>query len=145
MQSHAWAIRTTINPNIKHSPSHLAFLQDMIFRRAIKIDWETVLKNRTRLAKLLNAKENNSRINKHYHPGDQVLIVKDSAEHHSQSKMDKPTQGPFIITKLFSNGTVEINRNTSTEAAFRHRMKKTIKTPFFMGENDKQSCIIFTF
>jgi hypothetical protein len=27
-----WAIRTTINPNIKHSPCHLAFNQDMIFR-----------------------------------------------------------------------------------------------------------------
>jgi hypothetical protein len=28
----AWAVRTTINPNIKHSPCHLAFNQDMIFR-----------------------------------------------------------------------------------------------------------------
>jgi len=28
----AWAVRTTINPLIKHSPCHLAFNQDMIFR-----------------------------------------------------------------------------------------------------------------
>jgi hypothetical protein len=31
----AWAVRTTINHNIKHSPCHLAFNQDMIFRRAV--------------------------------------------------------------------------------------------------------------
>jgi hypothetical protein len=72
-------------------------------------------KNHARLTKLSNAKENTSQINKHYHPGDQVLIVKDSAECCSQSKMDKPTQGPFIITKVFSNRTDEINCNTSTK------------------------------
>jgi hypothetical protein len=27
----AWAVRTSINPTIKHSPCHLAFSQDMIF------------------------------------------------------------------------------------------------------------------
>jgi transposase InsO family protein len=34
----AWAIHTTINPTIKHSPCHLAFNQDMIFCRAVEID-----------------------------------------------------------------------------------------------------------
>ncbi len=33
----AWAVRTTINPNIKHSPCHLAFNQDMIFRWAVAV------------------------------------------------------------------------------------------------------------
>jgi transposase InsO family protein len=38
----AWAIRTTVNPDLKYSPCHLAFQQDMLFRRAVAIDWNHV-------------------------------------------------------------------------------------------------------
>jgi hypothetical protein len=38
----AWAIRTTINPAIKHLPCHLAFNQDMIYRRAVQLDWNSI-------------------------------------------------------------------------------------------------------
>jgi len=38
----AWAVQTTINPLIKHSPCHLAFNQDMIFRCAEQVDWNNI-------------------------------------------------------------------------------------------------------
>jgi hypothetical protein len=38
----AWAVCTTINPTIKHSPCHLAFNQDMIFRHAVQINWDAI-------------------------------------------------------------------------------------------------------
>jgi len=34
----AWAVRTIINPSIKHSPCHLAFHHDMIFCKAIDVN-----------------------------------------------------------------------------------------------------------
>jgi hypothetical protein len=36
----------------------------------------------------------------HSSSGDHILIVKDSSDQHNQSKMDKPTQGPYKITSL---------------------------------------------
>jgi hypothetical protein len=56
-----------------------------------------------------------------------VLIVKDSTERRCQSKMDRPTQRPFTITRVFSNnGTVEIKRNTSTKVIHIRRLKHFI-------------------
>jgi hypothetical protein len=34
----AWAVHTSVNPAIKHSPCHLAFNHDMIFRCAVTIN-----------------------------------------------------------------------------------------------------------
>jgi transposase InsO family protein len=56
----AWAIRTTISPELKYSPCHLAFSKDMLFRRAISIDWTHVHKVRATQATASNIKENKS-------------------------------------------------------------------------------------
>jgi hypothetical protein len=50
----SWAVRTTINPSIKHSPCHLAFNQDTIFCRAAKVDWEFIHATRHQLVKASN-------------------------------------------------------------------------------------------
>jgi len=109
LDSVAWAVRTTVNPTIKHSPYHLAFSQDMIFHQAVKIDWDNIHNNCLKTLKASNDKENKTRIPIQYAPGDKILIVLDSDERHVQPKMNKPTKGPFIITKVHHNGTVEIN------------------------------------
>jgi len=111
----AWAVRTTINPNIKHSPCHLAFNQDMIFCCAVSVDWEAINQERQRLVAASNTKENKSRFNKQYATGDQVLIVLDADERRSQPKMSAPTKGPFAITQVNPNGTVKINRGNVAE------------------------------
>jgi hypothetical protein len=111
----AWAIRTSINPNIKHSLCHLAFNQDMIFRRAVKVDWNIIHNERQKLVAASNCKENQSRLNKQYLPGDKILIVLDADERRSQPKMSAPTKGPFTITRVHNNGTIEITRGRVTE------------------------------
>jgi hypothetical protein len=123
LDSVAWAIRTTVNPNIKYSPCHLAFSQDMIFRQAIQIDWDNIHSNRLKLLEASNAKENKSRLIQPYTPGDKILIVLDPDERRSQPKLNKPTKGPFTITKVHSNGTVEINRGSFTEIINIRRIK----------------------
>jgi hypothetical protein len=111
----AWAVRTTINPSIKHSPCHLAFNQDMIFRRAVSVNREAINQERQRLVAASNDRENKSRLNRQYAPGDQVLIILDTDERRSQPKMNAPTKGPFIITQVNPNGTVKINRGNVVE------------------------------
>jgi hypothetical protein len=95
----AWVIHASINPAIKHSPCHLAFKYDMIFCHAATIDWNIIHNECQKLVAASNQKENQSRHNKEYSPGDQVLIILDADEHRSQPKMNTPTHGPYTINK----------------------------------------------
>jgi ribosomal protein L21E len=128
----AWAVRTTVNPLIRHSPCHLAFNQDMIYRRAITVNWENVHLERHKSVAASNEKENKSCITKHYKPGDNVIIVLDPDEQRTHPKMSQPTKGPYIITKVNNNGTVEINRGSFHETinlpsqTIQHLIKKYI-------------------
>jgi hypothetical protein len=106
---HCLAVCTTINPTIKHSPCHLAFNQDMIFRHAVQINWDAIHHKRQISVIISNAKENKSCLTHQCTPGDKVLTVLDSDKHHGQPKMNQPTKGPFTITTVHNNGTVDIN------------------------------------
>jgi hypothetical protein len=119
----AWAVRTTVNPNIKHSPCHLAFNHDMIFRRAINIDWNVINNERRKLLEVSNTKENKSRLPQQYSPGNQILILLDADERRGQPKLSVPTRGPFTITAVHTNGTVTINRGNITETINIRRIK----------------------
>jgi hypothetical protein len=120
-----WA--ATFTPNIKHSPCHLAFNQDMIFHRTVSVNWEAINQERQRLVAASNTKENRSRLNKQYAPGDQVLIILDADERSSQPKMSVPTKGPFTITQVNPNGTIKINQGNVAETINIHRLK-----PYFI-------------
>jgi hypothetical protein len=124
----AWAVRTTVNPTIKHSPCHLAFSQDMIFCHAIKVDWETINSNRQKILAASNTKENKTRTTKQYLSGDQVLIILDPDKRQSQPKMSRPTKGPYTINTVHTNGTVEINRGNFIETINIRRLKPFIST-----------------
>jgi hypothetical protein len=124
----AWAIRTTINPAITHSPCHLAFNQDMIYRHAVQLDWNRINQERRQLLEASNNKENRSRINKNYLPGDQVLIVLDADERCSQPKLNQPTKGPYTITRVHPNGTVDIDRRHFMETINIRRVKPYFTT-----------------
>jgi hypothetical protein len=89
----AWAVRTTVNPVIKYSPSHLAFNQDMIFHQATIIDWNAVNRECNKLIEASNKRENSARIMQQNAAGDKILIVLDPEERRSQPKMGKPTRG----------------------------------------------------
>jgi hypothetical protein len=119
----AWAIRTTVNPTIKHSPCHLAFNHDMIFRKAMAINWQHINAERNKITAASNAKENATRFAKHYAVGDTILLVLDADERRSQPKMNKPTRGPYTITAVHDNGTVTINRGNYTETINIRRIK----------------------
>jgi transposase InsO family protein len=125
----AWAIRTTINPELKYSPCHLVFSQDMLFRRAVSIDWTHVHQTRNNQTKASNNKENKARVEKLYSIGDQVLITLDADERRERPKLDRPTKGPFTITEVHNNGTITINRGRYTETINIRRVK-----PFFTTE-----------
>ena len=124
----AWAVCTTVNPTIKHSPCHLAFSQDMIFRCAVQINLDSIHNEHQKTLAASNSKEDKSRITKQYLPGNQVLIILDSDECHCQPKMNKPTNGPYTITRVHTNGSVEIDRGNFTETINICHLKPFIST-----------------
>jgi transposase InsO family protein len=99
LQSVAWAVRSTVTAN-GYSPGQLVFSRDMILSTKVKIDWERIKTLKQAAAVKNNSKENTSRIDHKYQVGDKVLIVLDATERRSQSKLNSPTRGPYVITKV---------------------------------------------
>jgi hypothetical protein len=66
----AWAIRTTISPELKYSPCHFAFSQDMLFCCTVSIDWAHIHNVKANQAITCNVKENRTRLEKQYAIGD---------------------------------------------------------------------------
>ncbi len=83
---------------------------------------------RTSQAKASNVKENKSRVDKQYTVGEKVLLVLDADERRDKPKLDRSTKGPFTVTKVYDNGTVEINRGRYLEIINIRRLK-----PYFTG------------
>jgi hypothetical protein len=82
----AWAIRTTINPELKYSPCHLAFSQDMLFCHVVSIDWTRVHQIRNTQARASNNKENKARVANTYSIGNKVPVILDADKRREQPK-----------------------------------------------------------
>jgi hypothetical protein len=81
----------------------------------VAVNWAAINQEPQRQAAASNNRENKSCLDKQYTPGDQVLIILDADEWRSQPKMNVPTKGPFTITQVNGNGTVQINHGNVTE------------------------------
>ena len=113
LQSIAFALRATVSTTIKRSPGQIIFNQDMITRFKSDIDWKMITEQRKLVSIKSNTRENKSRIQHQYKITDQVLIFKSSNERCGQRKIGDPaTEGPFHVTKVNRNGTVDIRRGT---------------------------------
>ena len=121
LQAVAWAIRTTISTATNYSPGQLIFNHDMIMQTAVTVNWELIKQRRRELAVVANNRENKSRIEHSYSVDDQVLIILDKKE--QGPKLSSPTEGPYKILKLYTNGTVKIQRGSYQEILSVRRLK----------------------
>ena len=78
----------------------------MIFDLSFRAKWKDVLDNRKRRILENNERENQSRIDHTYQIGDQVLVNWDILQRKYLPKRD----GPFTITKVYSNGLVKVQK-----------------------------------
>ena len=70
------------------------------------------LKEQRRVQALANNKKKNKKRLKHkYKVGDKVLIVLKPYERAKKPKISPPTEGPYKITKVYTNGNVRIARD----------------------------------
>ena len=111
LASAAWAIRASYNSATNSTPGQLVFGRDMMFNIKSLINWKLLASRKQHLVDKANLRENTKRIDYDYQIGQKVFIKNDGIHR----KLDRPKSGPFNITKVFSNGTVCIQRGLVNE------------------------------
>ena len=79
------------------------------------------MQKKQKLINTNNKKENKSRVDHQYQVGDQVLITA-----RKQSKHDEEYEGPYPITRINNNGTVNFQKGRVNDVINIRRVK-----PFF--------------
>jgi hypothetical protein len=86
-------------------------------------DWNRIQTNKQLLINKSNMNENSRRLKHDYKIGDQVLLYKPGI----RRKLSTPKEGPYVILKVHTNGTVKIRRGIIEETVNIHRLE-----PFFV-------------
>ena len=111
LQSTAWAIRSTYHTTLQATPCQVVFGRDMIHNIAFKANWDWIQKRKQDIINKSNNKENKSRIPYQYKVGDQVLLETPGI----LRKLSTPRTGPYPITQVYNNGTVQIQKGIVSE------------------------------
>mmetsp|Transcript_27299 Transcript_27299/g.56590 ORF Transcript_27299/g.56590 Transcript_27299/m.56590 type:complete len:225 (+) Transcript_27299:65-739(+) len=121
IQACAFASRATVPSNAPYSPAQMAFGVDMLFRQKTIIDWEKLKRLRQQQAENNNIRENNKRT---IHISNvRILLVTPVNERRTHRKLSSPTEGPYVITKVYQNGTIKILRNNFEEIVSIRRVR----------------------
>ena len=107
----AWAIRSTHHSVLQSSPGAAIFGRDMLFDIPYIADWNAIGKRRQTIVDKNTLIENKRRIDYDYQIGNKVTIRKDGVLRKAEDK----STGPFVITQVFTNGTVRIQRGSVSE------------------------------
>ena len=86
-----------------YSPVQLLFGRDMILLIKHKVDWVLIRQKKQTHIYKDNIHKNRNRFDHDYNVGDKVML-----NNHAVYKYENPYKGPFLITRGFTNGTVNI-------------------------------------
>ena len=107
----AFAIRATYHTTLNATPAQLVFGRDMILPISIRANWARIKEKRQMEILRNNARENKGRVPHHYKEGSKVLLRKEGI----LRKLASPREGPFEITRVYDNGTVQIQKGVVSE------------------------------
>ena len=107
----AFAIRATYHTTLEASPAQLVFGRDMMLPVAIQANWARIRQKRQDEIVRNNNRENRNRVPHEYHVGNNVLLRKEGI----LRKLASPRNGPYEITRVYNNGTVQIQRGPVSE------------------------------
>ena len=99
----AFATRATIHTTLQQTPCQLVFGRDAILNISHQANWKVINDRKRKLIEKNNLKENRKRKNHVYHVNDHCLIKQDWSK-----KYDQSYKGPYTITKINNNGTVDV-------------------------------------
>ena len=111
LASVAWAVRSTQHTVLEATPGQLVFGHDMVLPIRFQADWARIQLCKQEVIDKSSARENKKRVKHEYRVGNEVLIEKPGIIR----KMSMPREGPYAITKVYTNGTVRIRRGAVNE------------------------------
>ena len=119
LASIAWAIRASYNSATDSTPAQIVFGRDMLFNLKSLINWKELSIKKQALVDKANLRENIKRVDYDYQIDDKVYVIKDGI----YRKLETPKFGPFVITDVYTNGTVRIQRGNVNERINIHRLE----------------------
>jgi hypothetical protein len=126
----AFAMRSTWHTTLQATPGQLVFGRDMLLNTQFTADWTAIKARKQELIRKNNVIENSKRIPHTYREGDQVML-----ENHRANKYEQPYDGPFVITKVHTNGTVRLRMGAVTDTVNIRRIH-----PFTTSNNHGGEC-----
>ena len=102
--------RAAVHKILKMQPGQLAFGRDMLSPFSIQVDWDEILNRHQLMTDKNTIRENHGRKHHDYNIDDQILIL-DKNPMRGKLAPIALNEGPWTITRVFANGTVNINRN----------------------------------
>ena len=110
----AWAVRSTYHTSLGASPGQLVFGRDMLLDMTYETDWEALrIKQQNKINKS-NIRENLRRYKYDYEIGDKIVIKRDVNDDIIRA-MDYVNAGPYDINKVYTNGTIRMQRGNNSE------------------------------
>ena len=106
-----WAIRSTYHTVLGASPGAAIFQRDMLFDIPYIANWSEIGKRRQQQVDKSCDLKNKQRLDFDYRVGQKALLIKDG----KLRKAEDPYEGPYVITDVYTNGTVRIQRGTLNE------------------------------
>jgi hypothetical protein len=88
------------------------FGRDMVLPITFMADWGEIEQQRQNEMARNNRRENASRISHGYKVGDKVIIKKTGK---NLRKLESPITGPYIVTAIYTNGTLCIQKGKVNE------------------------------
>ena len=119
LASVAYAIRSTYHTTLQATPAQLVFGRDMIYPIQYIAEWDLIRQRKQKLIDKNNQSENAKRVEYDYIVGQKVLLLKTDIHR----KLDDPTQGPYTIHQVHTNGNVSILRGAVIERVNIRRIK----------------------
>ena len=123
----AFAIRATYHTTLQATPAQLVFGRYMILPITVQANWDLIKERRQEEINRNNRRENRNRIEHQYNPGDKILLRKEGI----LRKLSAPRKGPFKVSTVYDNGTVDIKKRAVKERVNIRRI-----TPFFGKEEE---------
>ena len=121
----AWAIRSTHHTVLGSSPGAAIFGRDMLFDIPYTADWNKIGLRRQQQVNRDAERINASRKEYDYAVGQRCMLKIDGVSRKAKDKYE----GPYLITQVYSNGNVRIQRGSVSERLNIRRIK-----PYFEVE-----------
>ena len=109
------AVNSTVHTTLNATPTQLVFGRDAFLPVTFQADWTYIADRKQHLIVQNNKRENAKRRPHVYSVDDSVMILHDPNRKHG----DDTYKGPFVITKVNDNGTLQLRIPTPSGNGFK--------------------------